>query len=239
VKKQVAKPLDERKIPIRAQRVTKTPVAHQLVQLQQTVGNKVVRRMLNGEVKRKKSGKHKPIKTEGRPLSAESSKKAAKAYDLYVVKGGPWRDIDLIDADLRNYDLVAFQPAGLNLTGAILRGNDLSGLDLGKTSLSGADLTRAKLIGANLDDAYLDYAELRKANLSWATLRQADLGGAVLNGARLFGTDLRGANLLGAKLRGAKLFAARYDDNTIWPKNFRPEKRGAINTDRSSRKVGR
>ena len=78
----------------------------------------------------------------------------------------------------------------------------------------GADLRGANLVGA----------DLRGANLVGADLRGADLRGANLVGADLRGAYLVGADLRGAYLYGANLRRAYWNECTIWPNGFRPER---------------
>ena len=73
----------------------------------------------------------------------------------------------LIEADLRDDQLI-----GANLSGAKMIGADLS--------------------GANLSHANLSQADLFNANLNRADLIEADLSGATLGSARLVTTDLSG-----------------------------------------------
>ena len=62
------------------------------------------------------------------------------------------------------------------------------------------------------------------------SLSRAILNGAILNGAKLSGAILSGTDLRGAKLSSTFLSGAIYDQNTIWPQGFDPEKAGAILT---------
>jgi Pentapeptide repeats (8 copies) len=115
--------------------------------------------------------------------------------------------------------------AFINLAGSDLRyGNladaDLRGADLRDAELCGADLSAANLTGTNLSRTHLE-----EANLSRAVLGRARLVAATLFAANPCGADLRDADLRGAQLRGAC-----YDDQTLWPLGFDPEKSGATRT---------
>jgi uncharacterized protein YjbI with pentapeptide repeats len=153
----------------------------------------------------------------------------------------------LVGADLAGIDL-----SGAILIGADLRRSDLSMAILREAILSGADLRGANLTGANLTGAILTGAFLRGANLTGAILIRAFLTGAFLTGAFLTGAFLTEADLTGAFLREADLTEADlteadltranlagarglmpeqagkaiYDESTVWPEGFKPE-RGA------------
>jgi len=124
-----------------------------------------------------------------------------------------------------------------NLTGADLTSADLTDARLRDANLNRANLNRAKLNDANLDNANLTNAVLTDADLTSANLRGANLSGAKLRGANLLfanlrsailfgadlhGADMRGADMRDADMRGASLVAVEFDDNTIWPDNFKP-----------------
>ena len=82
--------------------------------------------------------------------------------------------------------------------------------------------TEDSLEGANLACADLRSADLTGANLRDANLYCADLIGANLRNADLFRANLRGTNLFRANLRGTNLKDIKYDENTVWPKGFKP-----------------
>ncbi|MCY7346764.1 MAG: pentapeptide repeat-containing protein [Pyrinomonadaceae bacterium] len=120
--------------------------------------------------------------------------------------------------------------------------------------LSGINLEKANLQGILWEDVNLHRANLREADFYWAFLFMSDLSetnceGAKFQGANLKEVDFTGANLknanfgksnLGgsadvsgtnftdANLDGAQFDATRYDDKTIFPKNFNPEKNGLV-----------
>lgn len=131
-------------------------------------------------------------------------KERANLSDAHFT-GTDWRDVSLVEGDLRQANL-----SGANLSGATLsRANiqdatlmhtDLSGADLGgvranRTNLMGADLHRAFISAADLSDAHLEQADLCGAYLQHVNLRQA-----TLYGAKMAGTNLRWADLCGADL---------------------------------------
>ncbi len=109
-------------------------------------------------------------------------------------------------------------------------GRNLSGVDLSeaylrngilqKANLRGANLRGANLMGADLSGADLSGADMMNAVLNGANLRKADLSEAVLFNANLSEADLRGTDLSRADLSGVDLQEARYNSDTIWPREF-------------------
>ena len=82
----------------------------------------------------------------------------------------------------------------------------------------GAYLTGADLSQANLEGSYIDIC-----NLSGA-----DLGKANLRSCKFYRCNLKGANFKDAILKATSFEDSEYDDTTIWPANFKPERKGAI-----------
>jgi uncharacterized protein YjbI with pentapeptide repeats/ketosteroid isomerase-like protein len=135
-----------------------------------------------------------------------------------VLHGASLREADLKNADLRRADL--------------------RGADLGGSALSSADLS-----GAIYDDStvFPDYfrkddcglvflgpgAVLPKMDLQGFDFKGEDVSGANLSYADLRGADLRGTDLTDADLSGVRLRRALYDNNTKFPRAFRPDARGA------------
>lgn len=142
---------------------------------------------------------------------------------------------------LRGFDLSGRDLSGLKLDNADLQGSNLQGVNLRETSLVKADLRNTNLQWVDLSELSLINVDLRDSNLQganlWETsLVKADLRNANLKGARfwktdLYGADLRDTDLQEAKLSGANLQAATYDEYTIWPDGFDPEKAGAVLVD--------
>ena len=151
---------------------------------------------------------------------------------------------DLKETKLRSADLkqallmeAKFEKANLTLTD--LQGADLWGVNLVKANLTGADLTGADLTGANLTGADLTGANLSKANLRGANLTNARLQGANLTNARLKGANLESANLKESNLAQINFYKSElvtFNNNTIFPKNFRPETRGMVKSESISQK---
>jgi hypothetical protein len=106
------------------------------------------------------------------------------------------------EANLTNSDLSRGSFPKGNFSGAILRG---------------AKLQELKLLGANLQDA-----DLTKAQLERVSLRDAQCRNAIFAMANMQFVNLCGADLTDANLQGADLQHARYDQNTKWPRGFRP-----------------
>lgn len=115
---------------------------------------------------------------------------------------------------LAGFDLTKCEFAGMNLSGADLRGSLLLAVNWKKINLSGADLRGAICHGANLEAANLENALLDEAVLENASLDKVSAGGckarrAQLQGASLHEADLRQADLAHADLSGADLSRAR------------------------------
>lgn len=164
----------------------------------------------------------------------------AKTLTDATLKGTNLAGADLTRCRLVNADLSG---ATLNATAFIdaeMHGARLIGAAAGSARMRGALLIDAVLDGANLRGAHLDGADLRRAWLrDPESLQKADLRGAklletrivdaVFAGVNLEGADLEGAYLIGADLSGAinlgkaHLLNARYDDKTVWPKDFDPK----------------
>lgn len=143
-----------------------------------------------------------------------------------------WRDINLHELDLHNWDL-----GGFELTDAIFDKSNLDGAvfdraRLHSTKFRDTDLRHAWFILANAYDADLSYARLQGAYLQGANLCGAHLNGAVLTGAHfsdpnwgpatLKGAWLGGADLRGTDLSGVDLSQVSYDADTKWPDGFTP-----------------
>lgn len=140
------------------------------------------------------------------------------------------RDVNLKRSRLNNVDLsyanlteVSFYKAHLinvnfknanfnqvNFDQTILHNIDMSYLDLTKfdLSLSKLDLSNSKFVQTNL--------------------KGINLSGANLTGVNLSGANLRDANLENVQFEKIKLTLATYNKNTIFPRNFNPERFGAI-----------
>jgi hypothetical protein len=100
------------------------------------------------------------------------------------------------------------------------------GVDWTDANLKGANLHNADLRDGifkqvNLRGANLTSALLMRADFTEANLRRADFSGADLQHSRFMGANLRGADLSGADLRDAL-----YDDETTWPRGFKPINHG-------------
>ncbi|MFN8585972.1 MAG: pentapeptide repeat-containing protein [Dehalococcoidia bacterium] len=131
-------------------------------------------------------------------------------------------EADLHGADLGGADLRRANLGGANLRGADLRMANLGRANLGGANLGGANLGAANVRAANLRAADLGGADLRWADLRGANLREADLREADLRRANLGGAYLREADLREADLGGAYHEVVAYDEQTVWPVDFRP-----------------
>jgi len=127
---------------------------------------------------------------------------------------GEWRYRIVRYAHLDNIDLHGKALAEAELGFANLRG----------ANLADVDFTNADLTGANFNGADLSRANLRSADLHSVTLSKANLTDADLSYATLQSADWRGAILTGANLSRATFKGGRYDQYTVWPKGFVPEK---------------
>ena len=131
---------------------------------------------------------------------------------------GVWIDsgssvILAVEADtLVGMDFSRQQLGHADLHGRGLRGANFSCCHLNATNFSGADLREADFQNASL----------LFVNFCGARLEGTNFNGALLQGAKLQGVDLRLANLAAAELR-----FARYDEQTLWPKEIDPQERGA------------
>lgn len=148
-----------------------------------------------------------------------------------LLRGAKMDGINLVLAELNDFDLSEANLLGANLSqarlqgahledavliGAILEGANLSGAHLQRAILTEANLQRATLGGGNLEKADLSRAVLRGASFKsdWVTAdgsySRTNLSGtwlmkAVLEGADLADADLRGANLSEAVLKGVQM----------------------------------
>jgi len=140
-----------------------------------------------------------------------------------------WRSIAL-------FNLGRFQEidgAGADLSRGHYRKIDASRTRLTNINLSWSDLGNVQFVDADLEGANLGFASLmdvsfRNAKLSGADFRGARLLKVDLSGADLSNADLRYAQILGANLEGARLTGAKYNGQTRWPMDFRPETTGAV-----------
>jgi len=158
---------------------------------------------------------------------------------------------NLVEADIGGINLAEANLAGANIVGAVLTQatftlTNLTGANLGWSIMPGSNLVQAELAGAILTGADLRTVDLTNANLVKATLRQADLTQCLLNNVNLLGANLDGviltqANLTNAKLLwtdlsnarldGATLTNVMYNQHTQWPRNYDPQKHGALKID--------
>ena len=140
-----------------------------------------------------------------------------------------WLALSVVVVEINGYTI----KPGVDLNGAYLAGTNLTLADL-----NGAYLYEADLHMADLSNASLEGADLRKANLANANLEGVDFTFpdvtceddtlTWLEGADLREANLRGANFAGADLDWALLMEAKANENTIWPDDVFPVKRGVI-----------
>jgi hypothetical protein len=168
---------------------------------------------------------HEPRGIDSRPLCAVPPMRT-KITKIETVDGrliteyrGGLIGATLDDLDLRRADL-----RGLVLEGASFSGADLTGADLSAADLYWASFFMTDLTGANLRNADMRGADLKSAKLVGCDLTNANLGIDNLGGP----TKLQGANLERAILDDTRLAGAKYDEATIFPTGFQPQKAGMI-----------
>ena len=110
-----------------------------------------------------------------------------------------------------------------HLQGAHFDGSDFIDAKLVKANIKSSSIARANLTGADLSQANLEGSYIDICNLSGA-----DLGKANLRSCKFYRCNLRGANFKDAILKATSFEDSEYDDTTIWPANFKPERKGAI-----------
>lgn len=111
----------------------------------------------------------------------------------------------------------------------------LSYSDFSGMNLSFINFSDKGLYGCDFSEVNLQGADLRDSDISDSILINANLGYAYLSGAVFTGADLTGAFLQGASLNEynsssdideAHLLEATYNNDTIFPDGFYPEKHG-------------
>lgn len=137
-------------------------------------------------------------------------------------------NVNLSQGNLQNANLRHSILNGANLSNTNMKSANLSDARLEKVNLSGADLSEANCNGTHFDEADLSKANLTHTNLSWANLNGTNLQGANFDHTNLHEAKLHGADLRNADLSQAKLHEALYNETTLWPQGFDPDKHGAI-----------
>lgn len=158
-----------------------------------------------------------------------SAKKSKKGIFSKSVKTSRIKD-DFIDSPLSS---LPRQKGYVVAPGADLSNKRLIGVDLHRAVLRGANLTNSDLSGAELWDADLREADLSGAKMHRSILRKAKMQKAVFANTDLWGADLRRANLCdtdlsSTRLDKALLTGAYYNNDTIFPRNFKPEEQGMV-----------
>lgn len=82
-----------------------------------------------------------------------------------------------------------------------------------------SDLSETNCEGIKFLGTTLDEVNFTKANLMNAVFGKSNIG---------IYTKIYGANFTDAILEGAKFDGTLYDEETIFPKNFNPEKNGLV-----------
>jgi uncharacterized protein YjbI with pentapeptide repeats len=136
----------------------------------------------------------------------------------YGIPKGKW---DLDSADLRGANLER-----ADLFGKVMYDANLEGANLKRAILYGAGLFGANLKNSNLEEACLRGADLKEVNFEGANLRNADFSADNTGHS----TSLQAANLSTANLEGACFVGASYDERTVFPSDFDPERAGMKKT---------
>ena len=158
---------------------------------------------------------------------------------------------DFMFAELAGVDLTEADFYWAMFHNAVIEGAIMARCNLRGARFSAANLRLADFSGANCGlDNLGGSTDFIKADLSGADLRNANLGGADFSGALLIGTDLsgarfdcvlpgrvarfNGANLTDARLGRTQFAGALYDNNTIFPRGFKPDAAGMAHSGRKS-----
>jgi hypothetical protein len=105
-----------------------------------------------------------------------------------------------------------------------MREFDWQGVRLYRAFWRGIDARQVDFFGARLVDVGMRDAHLSGAIFKEAVLIECFFEGADLSGADLREADLRGSNFRRTNLQEAKLEGAIYDETTMFPDGFSPEK---------------
>lgn len=118
--------------------------------------------------------------------------------------------VDFYQAQLNNINFKNATLKQVSFNEATLRNVDMSYLNLSQTKINfnRIDLSESKFIRTNFQGLNLSNTNLRGANLS--------------------GANLANTNLTDANLTNAKLTLAIFNRDTVFPRNFDPERAGAI-----------
>jgi len=112
-----------------------------------------------------------------------------------------------------------------NLRGSFLWKSSFIDCNFKFANLIMADLRESILIRANLSSCKLNNALLDNTDLSNACLENADVSGTSFVNSKMLGANMDCKNIDEANLKGSV-----FNDQTIWPINFDPLKKGALYT---------
>lgn len=155
-----------------------------------------------------------------------------------IYKASDFSYADLKKAVLSNEYLAGINLTGADLKGALLDEADLSGANLSNAEMDDAQMTRANLQSTwfrntHLSKANLVSAEMGRANLSGANLSRANLSFANMQGAYLINADLSAANLSDAVFAGASFDRVTADSAIVsefnWLDSFGPAEKDSLN----------
>lgn len=148
---------------------------------------------------------------------------AARKVDDPVAAAADGRDRSYIAGDVAEalkalaYRARIWEPRGLNLKDADLRGARIPRAWFPRANISNSWLDAADLMGIHLEGADLRGTRFPHANLRRAHLADSDLRGAILHDTVLIRSDMRNSRLAWsdlsfARLHSANLIGARLDD---------------------------
>jgi len=143
---------------------------------------------------------------------------------------GNFQGANLRGAILSNARLTGgnFESADLRLAKIIKSPTTINQANFNRADLSRSNLRGTRFNGTDFIEAKLNKADLQNCSIGYANFSGADLSQTNLRNCKLYRCDLRGANFKDAILKGTFFDDSEYDDTTIWPDNFKPERRKAI-----------
>ncbi len=135
--------------------------------------------------------------------------------------------------NFNNYNLhrVVFEELDLNNSSFIdanLRGSFLAKANFTKANFTRANLISTDLRETNLTNAILINCKAFSALFENSNLQNANLEGASIRGASFLNAKLQGANMKCIDIENALFWGAIYDNYTLWPNTFNPEKYGCL-----------
>ncbi len=176
------------------------------------------------------NGESPPVNMQGADLdkldfySFDIHEKWPYLENTYVIKGISFNKINLAKANLAysSFDHISITDSDLSFS-------FLLGVDFTDASIENCKMYYAKLQEANLTNVNISGSDLRGAMLISANLRGAVIVNSRLEGATFGANYFTGSRARDAILDKIDLSGTTFDDTTIWPNNFDPVQKGAIN----------